>query len=104
MKNNKVEKGRFNFLIDVSVYREFSKACKELGMIRSKAIENHMKKFSDDHDISNIRREKTHKKGRYNFLIDLNTYKEFSDVCDEIGLIRSKNIENFMRQFIEKTK
>jgi hypothetical protein len=44
------------------------------------------------------------KKGRYNFLIDESVYQEFSHLCDELGLIRSKNLENHMKEFISKTR
>ena len=103
-RDKKAEKGRYNFLIDSSVYKEFSRTCKELGIIRSKTVENHMKDFAAQQDISNLRREKTYKKGRYNFIIDTQTYKKFSVVCNDLGLVRSKKIENFMRGFIEKNK
>lgn len=43
-------------------------------------------------------------KGRYNFLIDKNTYDIFSVLCERLGLVRSKNLENYMREFIEKNK
>ena len=43
-------------------------------------------------------------KGRYNFLIDKKTYDEFSRICEELGLIRSKNLENYMKEFILKHK
>ena len=44
------------------------------------------------------------KKGRYNFLIDTSTYEDFSLLCEELGLVRSKNLELHMKQFIEKNK
>ena len=43
-------------------------------------------------------------KDRYNFLIDKETYKEFSKICEELGLVRSKNLENHMKKFIEENK
>jgi len=43
-------------------------------------------------------------KGRYNFLIDKGTYDDFSVLCERLGLVRSKNLENYMREFIEKNK
>ena len=104
VKNRSTEKGRFNFLIDSSVYKEFSKICKDMGIIRSKVVENHMKSFAADPESATLRREKTQKKGRYNFLVDSSAYREFSEVCDDLGLVRSKNIENFMRDFIDKNK
>jgi len=48
--------------------------------------------------------KKKSKKGRYNFLIDESVYLEYSQVCEELGLIRSKHIENHMREFISKHK
>jgi antitoxin component of RelBE/YafQ-DinJ toxin-antitoxin module len=45
-------------------------------------------------------RKKGSNKGRYNFLIDESVYKEFSAVCEELGMIRSKNLENHMKEFI----
>jgi len=44
------------------------------------------------------------KKGRYNFLIDESVYKEFSAVCEQLGMIRSKNLENHMKEFIKRNK
>jgi hypothetical protein len=44
------------------------------------------------------------KKGRYNFLIDESVYVEFSQVCDDLGLVRSKNIENYMKDFVKRNK
>ena len=43
-------------------------------------------------------------KERYNVLIDKETYAEFSGICDEEGLVRSKKVEKFMKEFIEKNK
>ncbi|MBR9691261.1 hypothetical protein GOV06_00585 [Candidatus Woesearchaeota archaeon] len=43
-------------------------------------------------------------KKRYNFLIDESVYDDFSLLCEEIGLVRSKNLENHMKEFIEKNK
>jgi len=43
-------------------------------------------------------------KHRYNFLIDKETYESFSLICEELGLVRSKKLEIFMKQFIEKHK
>lgn len=48
--------------------------------------------------------KKRSNKGRYNFLIDESVYKEFSAVCGELGMIRSKNLENHMKEFIKKNK
>ena len=41
-------------------------------------------------------------KERYNFLIEGEVYRDFSAICDELGLVRSKNIEIYMRKFIEE--
>jgi len=43
-------------------------------------------------------------KDRYNFLIVKDVYEEFSSICDEMGLVRSKKLENYMKQFIEENK
>ena len=43
-------------------------------------------------------------KDRYNFLIDRSIYDDFSSLCEEQGLVRSKKIELFMRSFIEENK
>lgn len=45
-----------------------------------------------------------HNKGRYNFLIDESVYREFSSLCEELGLVRSKNLENYMKKFIKTNK
>jgi hypothetical protein len=45
----KSNKQRYNFLIDKSVYDDFSLLCEELGLIRSKNIEKHMKRFIEEH-------------------------------------------------------
>jgi|TARA_Y100000310_G_scaffold88828_2_gene85885 hypothetical protein len=43
-------------------------------------------------------------KERYNFLIDKETYEDFSLICDEEGLVRSKKVEKFMKEFIERNQ
>ena len=43
-------------------------------------------------------------KQRYNFLIDRSTYEDFSIICEDLGLIRSKVLEKNMKNFIEKNK
>jgi hypothetical protein len=48
-------------------------------------------------------RKKSNKE-RYNFLIDKATYDDFSQLCDELGLVRSKKIELYMKAFIEEKK
>ena len=45
----KSKKSRYNFLIDKATYQDFSLICEELGLIRSKQLEIHMKKFIQDH-------------------------------------------------------
>jgi hypothetical protein len=105
MKNRQaLKKGRYNFMIDASVYREFSRICEDMGIIRSKAIENHMISFVSAKGKTSLvpgARSRS-KKGRYNFLISSKAYDEFSSLCGALGLIRSKNIEHFMRDFMKK--
>ena len=48
--------------------------------------------------------KKKSNKERYNFLIDKEVYRDFSSICDELGLVRSKNLEIYMRSFIEDHK
>ena len=43
-------------------------------------------------------------KGRYNFLIDQDVYSDFSLICEDLGLIRSKKLENSMKKFVEEHK
>lgn len=43
-------------------------------------------------------------KGRYNFLIEQEIYDKFSTICDELGLVRSRNLERYMQGFIEHNK
>jgi hypothetical protein len=43
-------------------------------------------------------------KERYNFLIDKLVYDDFSLLCEELGLVRSKKLENYMKQFIEENR
>ena len=47
-------------------------------------------------------KKKKNKKGRYNFLIDESVYKEFSAMCEEKGLVRSKQLENHMKTLIKE--
>jgi hypothetical protein len=42
------------------------------------------------------------KKQRYNFLIDKSVYDDFSLLCDEMGFVRSKKLEIYMKDFIEQ--
>ena len=53
--------------------------------------------------IIEMARPKSNKK-RCNFLIDSDVYSDFSLLCEELGLVRSKNLEIFMRKFIEEKK
>jgi hypothetical protein len=48
-------------------------------------------------------RKRSNKK-RYNFLIDRDIYDDFSLLCEELGLVRSKNLELHMKRFIEENK
>ena len=41
-------------------------------------------------------------KGRYNFLIDSSTYNDFSKLCEEKGLVRSKQVELLLKKFLEQ--
>ena len=49
MARKKTDKHRYNFLIDKSTYDNFSLICEELGLVRSKSVERHMKDFVDSH-------------------------------------------------------
>jgi hypothetical protein len=49
MPRRKSNKQRYNFLIDKDVYRDFSLLCEEMGLVRSKNLENYMKKFAGEH-------------------------------------------------------
>jgi len=49
MPKKRSNKGRFNFLIDNSVYDDFSKICEEEGFVRGKMVEKAMKKIIDDY-------------------------------------------------------
>ena len=53
MNKKKPKKGRYNFLIDETVYEEFSQLCEEAGLVRSKQIENSMKKIIKEHKERN---------------------------------------------------
>jgi hypothetical protein len=46
-------------------------------------------------------RPKSNKK-RYNFLIDRGVYEDFSLLCEELGLVRSKKLEIYMKKFIDE--
>jgi len=50
-----------------------------------------------------VARKKTDKH-RYNFLIDKSTYEDFSLICEELGLVRSKSVERYMREFVDSHK
>jgi hypothetical protein len=43
-------------------------------------------------------------KERYNFLIDKSVYDDFSLICEELGMVRSKKLENYMKQFAEENR
>ncbi len=43
-------------------------------------------------------------KNRYNFLIDSAVYDDFSSICDELGLVRSKKLEIYMKSFIDENR
>ena len=47
MAKLKPNKGRYNFLIDRSVYDDFSMLCEELGLVRGKKLERYMQEFVD---------------------------------------------------------
>lgn len=49
MRKKRSNKQRYNFLIDKSVYDDFSLLCEELGLVRSKNIEKHLKRFVEEH-------------------------------------------------------
>lgn len=49
MPKKRSSKGRFNFLIDNSVYDDFSIICDEEGFVRGKIVEKAMKKFIEDY-------------------------------------------------------
>ncbi len=51
--NKKTKKGRYNFLIDETIYSEFSKICEEEGLVRSKQVENMIKKLIEEHKQEN---------------------------------------------------
>ena len=48
-------------------------------------------------------KHKTNKK-RFNFLIEERIYNDFSLLCEEMGLVRSKKLEIYMKEFVEKHK
>ena len=43
-------------------------------------------------------------KHRYNFLIDREVYDDFSLLCEELGIVRSKKLERAMKEFVEENK
>ena len=43
-------------------------------------------------------------KNRYNFLIDRDVYDDFSAICEELGLVRSKQVENLIKTLIRDQK
>ena len=48
--------------------------------------------------------KKRSNKQRYNFLIDKDIYDDFSLICEELGLVRSKNLERYMKKFVDEHK
>ena len=48
--------------------------------------------------------KKRSNKKRYNFLLDKDVYDDFSLICEELGLVRSKNIEIHLRKFVKENK
>lgn len=46
--------------------------------------------------------KKSEQKGRYNFLLDNQTYADFSMLCDELGFVRSKKVEQYLKQFLQE--
>ena len=40
-------KGRYNFLLEESLYEEFSKYCEQEGLIRSKKVEHLIREFME---------------------------------------------------------
>ena len=48
--------------------------------------------------------KKSSNKNRYNFLIDRDIYDDFSLICEDLGLVRSKKLEIEMKKFIEQNK
>lgn len=44
------------------------------------------------------------KKGRYNFLIAEDVYNDFSLLCEDIGLVRSKAVEKYLKEFVDEHK
>jgi len=46
--------------------------------------------------------KKRSNKQRYNFLIDREAYENFSLLCEELGLVRGKNLERYMKNFVEE--
>ena len=49
MPKKRSNKERYNFLIDRTVYDEFSKICEEEGFVRSKLVEKAMLKVIEDY-------------------------------------------------------
>lgn len=41
---------------------------------------------------------------RLNITVDSDIYREFTKICDEECIIKSKRIEKFMKEFIENFK
>jgi hypothetical protein len=43
-------------------------------------------------------------KERYNFLIDKDIYRKFSEICEREGLVRGKQVELAMREFLKRRR
>jgi len=41
---------------------------------------------------------------RINFIIDEKVHKDFSKLCDKLGIVMGKHLENYMKEFIKKNK
>ena len=41
---------------------------------------------------------------RINFVIDEGVHKEFSKLCERLGIVMGKYLENHMKRFIKKYK
>jgi len=49
MPKKRSNKDRVNFLVDRSVYDDFSKICEEEGLVRGKVVEKAMRKMIEDY-------------------------------------------------------
>ena len=46
--------------------------------------------------------KKSDQKGRYNFLLDNQVYADFSLICNELGFVRSKKVEQYLKLFLQE--